>query len=75
MGCACGGVSKTRTLAAPGVRYGEVGLLPLESMNGIDTDGEVTGYIYPFSKKRRLFVDKRDAVYLLGEEYSLWEYQ
>lgn len=74
MGCACGKKGRTIAPAFAGVIYGEKGLTPLESMNGLDIDGEVTGYVYPFSKKRKMFVDARDAVYLLGMEYRLWEY-
>jgi hypothetical protein len=32
--------------------------------------GEVTNTRYPFNLRRKLFVDTRDAVYLLGTDYD-----
>jgi len=32
--------------------------------------GEVTNTRYPFNLRRKLFVDTRDAVYLLGTEFE-----
>lgn len=32
--------------------------------------GEVTNIRYPFNLRRRMYVDTRDAVYLLGPDYD-----
>lgn len=32
--------------------------------------GQVTGMIYPFNRQAAMNVDARDAIYLLGPEYS-----
>ena len=31
--------------------------------------GDFTGQVYPFNEKSTMFVDKRDAVFLLGPEF------
>ena len=33
--------------------------------------GDYTGAIYAFDQKRLLYVDKRDAVYLLGPDFEV----
>jgi len=33
--------------------------------------GDYTGHEYKFNERRLLYVDKRDAVYLMGPEFEL----
>ena len=33
--------------------------------------GEYTGALYSFHRQRKLYVDKRDAVYLMGPEFEM----
>jgi hypothetical protein len=35
--------------------------------------GEFTGTYYPFNERMVLFVDTRDAVFLLGDQFSVVE--
>ena len=51
-----------------GLRYGEAGLMLVEWIgdNPRQVYGDVTGYPYSFQWQRKLFVDERDGVYLLG---------
>lgn len=33
--------------------------------------GDITGALYMFHERRELYVDKRDAVYLMGPEFEV----
>jgi hypothetical protein len=53
------------------MQFGEKGLVKIRGVEREDAVGFVTGYRYPFSIRSIMFVDARDAVYLLSEEYQL----
>lgn len=72
MGCKCDGLR--RLLRGPRkVVLGERGMLRMERRNGSGemVYGPVTGAAYPFDERERLFVDRRDAVYMLGPDLGL----
>jgi len=55
---------------------GEQGMIKIKYMgtNGnADARGEVTGAKYPFSRQLIMFVDARDAVFLLGTDYIFYD--
>ena len=52
---------------------GEKGLMMLKYVGQDDPDtwyGEITNAPYPFDKNPTLYVDSRDAVFLLGPDFS-----
>jgi hypothetical protein len=52
---------------------GSMGVIKLKRVNddGLDVFGDVTHAKYPFSVKMVLYVDIRDAAYLLGKDFIL----
>src|SRR4030065_1769458 len=68
MGCKCND-HRRQEINEKKVVFGEKGLEQVFSMNRRDAIGFVTGYRYPFSIRDKMFVDARDAVYLLGQDY------
>jgi hypothetical protein len=73
MGCKCRetrrqAVNRQKRFDETPIVYGEIGLDKMQGKE--DAVGFVTGYRYPFSIRSTMFVDKRDAVYLLGENYQ-----
>lgn len=59
--------------APPLLKVGEKGLLLLRATftPTAPIRGEVTGALYPFNQRQMLYVDARDAVFLLGEDFVL----
>lgn len=57
---------------APGT-LGPIGLMKITQVASTPYDvyGEVTNKRYSFSEHRSLYVDTRDAVYLLSKEFEL----
>ena len=72
MGCKCGGLRRILRSDRPAA-LGERGMLLMERRNGNGEmlHGPVTGAAYPFDERSRMFVDRRDAVYLLGPDLGL----
>ena len=69
---ACHG-KRTVTIRAPKkaeLMTGEMGFMKLQYIGNDPEElpGQVTGVLYPFHKVATLFVDRRDAAYLLGPE-------
>ena len=56
-----------------GIRYGEKGLdlITCVSAKPYRRIGDYTGYVYPFDIRSSMYVDKRDVVYILGEDFQL----
>ena len=56
-----------------GLLYGEDGLdlITCVADEAYEKVGDFTGYTYPFNKKRSLYVDSRDTVYVLGSDFML----
>lgn len=52
---------------------GERGLILLSALAefSVPIYGPVTGAAYPFHIKKRMYVDRRDAVMLLGPEFDI----
>jgi len=73
MACGCSGTLRHPKGGVPVLAPGEAGLLKLQATPEKPTDvwGEVTNLAYLFSVHPELYVDTRDAVYLLGEEFIL----
>jgi hypothetical protein len=59
----------------PAMVIGEKGMTLLKADPLADTPvlGEFTGTYYPFNERIMLFVDTRDAVFLLGDQFSVVE--
>ena len=77
MGCGC---KKRiwvheRNPLPPAMIIGEKGMTLLKAYPLADAPvlGEFTGTYYPFNQRQMLFVDTRDAVFLLGEQFSIVE--
>lgn len=73
MACGCSGTHRHPRGAPVVLAPGEAGLLKLQATPEDPTDvwGEVTNIAYLFSVRPQLYVDTRDAVFLLGEEFVL----
>jgi hypothetical protein len=69
------GAEAVSSTPPPSVRVGEKGWVLLHATFSPSAPlvGEVTRTIYPFDKRQVLYVDKRDAVFLLGEDFELVE--
>jgi len=59
----------------PAMVMGEKGmtLLKADPLADAPVLGEFTGTYYPFNERMVLFVDTRDAVFLLGDQFSVVE--
>ena len=72
--CNCTGqLARGRAAPGPTPVLGERGLLLVEA-SGPDLTphkGPVTGTIYPFDERPRMYVDRRDVVYFLGPSLRL----
>ncbi len=57
----------------PGINYGEKGLDLVEctAANPYPRLGDYTGYQYPFNIRRTMYVDRRDTVYIIGQDFRL----
>lgn len=64
-----------RTPVPPAMIIGEKGMTMLRADPLPDAPvlGEFTGTYYPFNERQVLFVDTRDAVFLLSDQFSVVE--
>jgi len=59
----------------PKITIGEKGmtLMWVTSVTETPVIGEFTGVYYPFDKRQALYVDSRDAVFLLSDQFQIME--
>ena len=59
----------------PAITIGEKGMTLMQTTTITDAPviGEYTGSYYPFNERQMLFVDTRDAVFLLSEQFQMVE--
>jgi len=72
MACGCG--QKTPDLGLKqGIRYGEKGLdlITCTSTKPYRRIGDYTGFVYAFDIRASMYVDKRDSVYIIGDDFRL----
>jgi hypothetical protein len=57
----------------PGVVYGANGLdlITCTAAEPYKRIGDYTGYVYPFQVRRSMYVDRRDTVYIIGQDFTL----
>lgn len=72
---ACTGRQKPTVIAPQVFSFGEVGLIKMEYLETTDAPffGQATGQEYPFNEQSIMFVDRRDAVYMLSADFRLLE--
>lgn len=72
MGCGCK-KTKPDLPTKPGLVYGEKGLDLVEcsANEPYPVVGDFTGYIYPFNVRQKMYVDTRDTIYILNDDFSL----
>lgn len=72
MPCGCK-QSKPDLGIKPGIVYGEKGLdlVVCQAEKPYPRIGDFTGYRYPFDIRRTMYVDHRDTVYIIGQDFRL----
>ena len=75
MGCGCNGGNPglKRSYPVPAIVFGEKGITAVEYVGtGLAKaiEGGFTGMKYPFDARPKMFVDDRDLVFLLGEDFK-----
>ena len=61
-------------MAVAKMKVGAEGMTKIRSMNGsVTVKGAITGTVYRFDLHQVLFVDNRDMIFMLGEDYWLSE--
>lgn len=73
---ACGCNQRTPDLGTKaGIVYGEKGLELVRCVcsKPYRRIGDYTGYVYPFDIRLSMYVDKRDTVYIIGDDFKLEE--
>lgn len=65
--------SRIKASAPPSTSIGEIGVMMIEEVCEpvLDVYGEVTNVKYPFTQRNPRYVDTRDAVFLLGQDFVL----
>jgi hypothetical protein len=59
--------------AKPKIVFGEEGLdlMACVAEDPYPVVGDFTGYRYPFNVRPKMYIDRRDTVYLLNNDFSL----
>lgn len=72
MACSCGSRPAWLPREGQAAGLGERGFIVMRATGkGRTMFGQATGTRYPFGKRPRMYVDRRDAIYFLGPEVQL----